>query len=230
MEPRAILIVGASRGIGFGLVQEYLARDWQVIATVRNPETPALQALVERAKGRLCIEVADIDHPDDFRALCGRLDQAKVDVIFFVAGISGPVDVPIHDVHPEEAARVFLTNAYGPVAAAERLLPLLRESGVIAFMSSRLASIALNTNGTWETYRASKSALNALVQCFHNRHKHHAVSCVLLAPGWVRTDMGGPEADIDVRTSARALADRIAERVGETELVFLDHDRDVLPW
>lgn len=230
MEPKAILIVGASRGIGLGLVQEYLARNWQVIATVRNLEAPALQALSEGAEGRLRIEVADIDHPDDFRVLCSRLGQAKVDVIFLVAGISGPVDAPIHDVLPEDAARVFLTNAYGPVTAAERLLPLLRESGIVAFMSSRLASMALNTNGTWETYRASKAALNALVQCFYFRHKQEAVSCVLLAPGWVRTDMGGPEADIDVRTSARALADRIAERVGETELVFLDHDRDVLPW
>ena len=120
---------------------------------------------------------------------------------------------PLHEVSADEAARVFLINAYFPIAAAEAFADLLKPNGTVAFMSSRLGSIALNDYGSWETYRLSKAALNMGARSFFHRHAGHAV--LSIAPGWVRTDMGGPSATFDVETSCRNVANAIARHAGK---------------
>ena len=146
--------------------------------------------------------------PTASRRCAIRSSDEKLDLLFVVAGISGSVPAPLHEVSPDEAARVFLINAYFPIAAAEAFADLLKPDGTVAFMSSRLGSIALNDYGSWETYRLSKAALNMGSRSFFHRHAGHAV--LSISPGWVRTDMGGPSATFDVETSCRNVADAIA--------------------
>jgi NAD(P)-dependent dehydrogenase (short-subunit alcohol dehydrogenase family) len=223
--PQTALLVGTSRGLGLGLAREYLSRGWRVIATARDNDR-ALTALA--GKDRLAIEHVDIADPAAVAALRRRLAGERLDLLFVIAGISGPIDSPIHAVPPDKVAHVYLTNAYYPVCFAEAFAELVQPNGTFAFMSSFLGSITSNTTGGWETYRASKAALNMLAHNFFLRHPRHSV--LSISPGWVRTDMGGADAPLDVETSVRGIADAIAARQGRFEHVFVHHDGQQLPW
>jgi NAD(P)-dependent dehydrogenase (short-subunit alcohol dehydrogenase family) len=222
------LLLGASRGLGLGLAREYLARGWRVIATARS-DASKLEALEKSAKGNLRIERVDIADTDGIADLAKELKGEKIDLLFLVAGISGSVPKPLHEVTADEAARVYLTNCYFPIAAAETFLGLVKPGGTIAFMSSMLGSIADNVGRSdWETYRTSKAALNMGARSFANRHTRHPV--LSIAPGWVRTDMGGPSATFDVATSCRNVAN-VIEREGKTPgHRYLNYDGSELPW
>jgi len=221
------LLLGASRGLGLGLAREYLARGWRVVATARD-NAAQLEALAKDQKGSLRIERVDIADPDGIAALRETVRDERLDLLFVVAGISGSVPAPLHEVSADEAARVFLVNAYYPIAAAEAFVDLLRPGGTVAFMSSRLGSIELNDYGSWETYRLSKAALNMGARSFFHRHPEHAV--LSIAPGWVRTDMGGPSATFDVETSCRNVANAIGKHAGKPGSRSVNYDGTELPW
>ena len=122
-----------------------------------------------------------------------------------------------------------MTNAVAPVRAAEALLDRVAPDGTIAFMSSRMGSVALTTADNKAMYRASKAALNSLTRAFSSRHGG-AHPVLTLHPGWVATDMGGPGADLDVAASVRGLADVLEARRGTPGSVFLDHAGAELAW
>lgn len=221
------LLLGASRGLGLGLAGEYVSRGWRVIATARS-HAPKLEALEKSAKGSLRIESVDIADTDGVAELRQTLKDEKLDLLFLVAGVSGSVPKPLHEVSADEAARVFLTNAYFPIAAAEAFVDLLKPKATVAFMSSMLGSIADNDYGSWETYRMSKAALNMGARSFFHRHSAHAV--LSIAPGWVRTDMGGPSATFDVETSCRNVANAIARQDKKPGHRYVNYDGSELPW
>jgi NAD(P)-dependent dehydrogenase (short-subunit alcohol dehydrogenase family) len=223
---KTALLLGASRGLGLGLAREYLVRGWRVIATAREASSE-LEALAE-SPNSLRIEHVDIADMQSVAALRQKLSGEALDLLFVVAGISGSVPKPLHEVAADEAARVYLVNAYYPIVAAEAFADLVNPAGVFAFMSSRLASIASNNYGTWETYRTSKAALNMGVRSFFWRHQEHPVLSV--APGWVRTDMGGPSADFDVETSCRNVANAIEQHSAQPGNRFVNYDGAELPW
>ena len=220
---RSALIVGASRGIGEGLARTLASRGWQVTATVRDrSRTGALGDGIE-------IETVDIDYPDQIAALGDRLGGAKFDLIFVVAGISnGNPATPIHQIATEEAIRIYRVNALGPLALIEALEANVASGGQVALMSSTLGSVARNTEGGYDAYRASKAALNTLARSYAARHRGRGV--LVVHPGWVRTDMGGSGADIDVTESVRGIADMLDARVGETDAVFVDWKNREVPW
>ena len=227
--PGTILLAGANRGLGLGLVREYLGRGWTVIATARDPERATdLAALKKDHPEHLRIEALEISDAAATASLVKALHGTKLDVIFVVAGMSKHSGTPIHEVPPEDAAREFMVNAYAPVTFAEALLSVAAPNATFVFMTSILGSIASNAGGGMELYRATKSALNMLGSCFALRHKGSPV--LLLHPGWVRTDMGGDKAPLDVPTSVRGLADTIAARRGKAGLAYLDYQNHTLPW
>ncbi|TXN27999.1 SDR family oxidoreductase [Methylobacterium sp. WL19] len=220
------LIVGASRGLGLGLVETFLARGWAVTATQRSPSA----GLAALASDALSIETADIDDDGVVAALHDRLANQRYDLIFVVAGVATQAHDPAHDVPRDVAAQVYLTNAISPIRFAELFRDRLAGNGLIAFMSSILGSVALNESGGWETYRASKAALNTLAISFEIRHRDEGFGVLLLHPGWVRTEMGGEEADIDVTTSVTGLTDVIEARLGKTGIAYLDYTGATLAW
>jgi NAD(P)-dependent dehydrogenase (short-subunit alcohol dehydrogenase family) len=224
---QTVLLLGASRGLGLGLAREYLARGWRVIATARD-NAAQLEALRQGANDNLRIERVDIADTDAVAELRATLGGETLDLLFVVAGISGSVPKPLHEVTADEAARVYLVNTYYPIVAAEALVDLLKPAGAVAFMSSRLGSIALNDYGQWETYRLSKAALNMGARSFFHRHPDHAV--LSIAPGWVRTDMGGPSATFDVETSCRNVANAIAAHTGKPGNRYVNYDGAELAW
>ncbi|MFC6739481.1 SDR family oxidoreductase [Methylobacterium tardum] len=223
---KSALIVGASRGLGLGLAETFLARGWRVTATQRTP-SPQLGRLSAEA---LRIETADIDDDAGVAALHDRLAGQRFDLIFVVAGVATQAHDPLHAVPRSVAAQVFLTNAVSPIRFAEAFLDRLAPGGSLALMSSVLGSVSLNDSGGWETYRASKAALNTLARSFEIRHRAENLSVLILHPGWVRTEMGGAEADIDVATSVTGLADVITDRLGRPGAHYLDYTGKTLPW
>lgn len=216
-----VVILGAARGLGLGLAREFTARQWTVTATIRK-EADAAGVTAAGATPA----IADITDPASLVALRATL-AAPVDVLLVNAGISQPGDVASID--EAGIAHLFLTNAVAPVRAADALLDRVTPGGMIAFMSSRLGSVALTTADNLAMYRASKAALNSLVRGFASRiSAAHPV--LLLHPGWVATDMGGPGADLDVATSVRGLVDVVEGRREVPGTAFLDYTGATLPW
>lgn len=223
---KSALIVGASRGLGLGLVETFLKRGWRVTATQRKP-SPELGRIAAPA---LSVETADIDDDASVAALHERLAGQRFDLIFVVAGVATQAHDPIHTVPRAVASQVYQTNAVSPLRFAEVFAGSVAPNGTLAFMSSILGSVALNESGDWENYRASKAALNTYARSFEVRHREDGFGVLLLHPGWVRTDMGGPGADIDVETSVTGMADIIERRLGEKGCLYLDYRGETLPW
>lgn len=217
------LILGASRGLGLGLAREFAGRGWSVAGTVRQE---ADRAGLEAAGARALL--CDITDPAAVAALHGQAPTG-LDLLFVNAGVTGPKHQDTGQTTAAEAGALFLTNAVAPVAAARALLDRLAPDGVLAFMSSRMGSVALNDSGALELYRASKAALNSLTRSMVA--KEGAGRTVLtLHPGWVRTDMGSQGADLDVPTSVRGLADVIVAARGKPGSRFLDYSGAELAW
>ena len=209
------LIVGASRGLGLALAEEYLSRGWDVVATVRGKARTGLHDLKDKHGDKIEIETVDIVERYQVSALHERLHGRVFDLLFVNAGVANDPDETIGKVTTDEFVRIMVTNALSPMRVVEMFGDLVSPTGTIGVMSSGLGSVADNEQGGWEIYRGSKAALNTFMRSYAARHRKDRRSLVIIAPGWVRTDMGGPHAalEIDERHSARGGYDHDA--VGE---------------
>lgn len=224
------LIVGASRGLGLALVQEYLKRGWNVVATVRGAGKTSLHELVQNFVGRLEIEKVDIVDFAQITALRERLKGRSFDLLFVNAGIANGPEETISGVTTEAFVRVMVTNTLGPMRVVETLGHLVQPGGTVGVMSSRLGSVAANDTGGWEVYRGSKAAMNTLMRSYAVRHRDDPRTLLLIAPGWVRTDMGGPKAALSIEESIPRVVDTISAASGKRGLHFLDYRGQSVPW
>lgn len=227
---KRLLLVGASRGLGLALAGEYLRLGWQVVATARQASGTALHALGDTAVGRLEIETVDIVDAASVAALRARLASQRFDLLFVNAGVKNDDRETIADVATEEFVRVMVTNALSPMRVVEAFQDLVPSSGAIAIMSSGQGSVSNNQTGGYEVYRASKAALNTLMRSFAARHADDPRTLLLLAPGWVRTDMGGPQARLSVEDSIPNLVKVIEAQSGKSGLHYLDYLGRTVPW
>ncbi len=227
---KRLLLFGASRGLGLAIAEEYLKLGWHVVATARNRSGTALHDLVGKADGRLDIEVVDITDPVLVTALHGRLGSERFDLLFVNAGVNNADGETIADVSTEEFVRVMVTNALCPMRVVEAFQDLVPPTGVIAIMSSGQGSVSNNETGGYEVYRASKAALNTLMRSFAARHRDDPRTLLLLAPGWVRTDLGGPNARLSIEDSIPNLVKVIEAQNGKGGLQYLDYRGRAVPW
>ncbi len=223
------LIVGASRGLGLGLAREYASRGWRVIGTVRSDKRTGLHDLADASQGRVTIETVDINIPEQVATLRKRLDGQKIDLLFVNAGVANGPGETLPQSSREEFERLLVTNAWSPMRFIESFAELVPQTGVIAAMSSGLGSVANNTRAGWEIYRASKAALNTMLRSFAVR-AGAGRTVLAVTPGWVRTDMGGPDALLDVATSACGMADSIAARRGQPGAAYVDYQGNDVAW
>jgi NAD(P)-dependent dehydrogenase (short-subunit alcohol dehydrogenase family) len=232
MADRTALVVGASRGIGLGLVKELAGRGWRVIATWRSAASDkGLKAFADESGGKVRLETVDIEDPASIVALAGRLKGESFDLVFVNAGISGR-QVPIGEIGRDDVAKVFMTNVVGPIHVAEALKDQVRDGhGVIALMTSGLGSVASDFFiGPPELYSASKAALNKMTRAFTKALGERKLTVISMSPGWVRTDMGGPNAMISVEESAKGVIDVIEAKAGAGEHGFYNYDGRTMDW
>jgi NAD(P)-dependent dehydrogenase (short-subunit alcohol dehydrogenase family) len=223
------LIIGASRGLGYALAAEYLSRGWQVTATVRETGTQ-LHDLAASSAGRLVVETVDITVTEQVAALHQRLSPTTFDLLFVNAGVTNGPEETAADVSTDTFVRLMVTNALSPVRVVEALQDLVAPKGTIAVMSSGQGSVANNNRGGFEIYRASKSALNQLMRSFAARHAGDPHTLLLIAPGWVQTELGGPGAPLTIDQSIPGVADTIEAQAGQGGLQYLDYRGQTVAW
>lgn len=228
--PPSILLIGASRGLGLGMAEEFAKRGWRVVATARDLAAADLRALAQAHPALMEIETVDIADPAKIAAMRGRLANRMFDMMFINAGTANMKDEAAGVIETDEFARVLVTNALGPMRVIEAYRDLVRPNGLIGVMSSGQGSIANNTNGLHEVYRSSKAALNQLVRSYAARHTDDPRGLVLLAPGWVRTRLGGPKAPFGIEESVPMLVDVLIEHQGRKGLAFVDRNGSEVPW
>lgn len=227
-----ILVAGASRGIGLGLAQRYLELGHTVHALARNPDASApLQALARAHPGTLKLIEADITAADVVDRVAASLGSSRLGRLIVNAGIKQPEVKSFFDLSDEQIAGLFLTNAIAPVRLARALADRVEQGGVIAFLSSQMGSVALALSARIPLYGASKAALNSLVQSWASELGEPPPYALLaLHPGWVRTDMGGGAADIDVEESVAGLVDTIESYADAPACTFVDYRNQPLAW
>jgi NAD(P)-dependent dehydrogenase (short-subunit alcohol dehydrogenase family) len=220
------LILGASRGLGLAMAEEWLKRDAKVIATQRGASRD-LRELQDRHPGNLEIETVDII--EAVHTLRERLGGHRIDVLVVNAGICKAREETPSTVDERDFVDMMLTNALGPMRAVELFESLVPANGAIAVMTSELGSIAGN-RGHWELYSSSKAALNMLMKCFSARHAGDPRALLLIAPGWVRTDMGTSAAALSIEESIPLVVETVERSRGRAGLRFIDRTGRTLPW
>lgn len=222
-----VLLIGASRGIGFELARQYREAGWRVIATARNAE--GLARLQDLGCETLRVDVA---RPAGNSGLAWQLDGEKLDLAVYVAGAMDRAPAPQPPTR-EAFDAVMHTNVMGAMQVIPQILPMLHDAqGTLACISSVMGSQQETTSGSAWLYRVSKAALNMVVRCVQPDQVD--VTVLALHPGWVQTEMGGAQAPLSVHDSAaslRATLERVrTERRPEHRGAFLNHDGTPLPW
>jgi NAD(P)-dependent dehydrogenase (short-subunit alcohol dehydrogenase family) len=224
-----ILIAGANRGLGLEFARQYAAEGWQVLATARAPErAEALAAL----PGAVTLLPLDTTRAESVAALAARLAGQPIDVLICCAGLYGAHGEQPGSFDYEGWKQVLDTNTLGPVRVAEALLPNLRagKQRKLVALSSLMGSITDNTTGGSHAYRASKAGLNAVWKSLAIELRPEGFTVVVVHPGWVRTDMGGPAAPLEPLNSVAGLRRVIDRLTREDSGRFLNHDGRELPW
>lgn len=228
--PSSILLVGASRGLGHAMAAEFLTRGWSVLGTVRSGRTD-LHDLAERNPGRVEIETLDVTEEAQIAALRDRLSGRLFDVLFVNAGgASHRRGETVAQVSTEDFVRIMLTNSLGVMRTLEGLQDLVTLDGTIGVMSSGQGSVSNNSGGGHEVYRASKAALNQLMRSYAARHAGGKRAMALIAPGWVRTELGGPNAPLGIEDSIPPVIDVLVAQQGKPGLRYLDRHGNTVPW
>lgn len=219
-----VLIVGASRGIGFELARQYRADDWRVLASARS------QADIDRL-GALGAEAFELDVANavSCSGLQWRLDGVQLDVAVINAGVSGPRTVALEPPSQDDFDAVMHTNVLGPMRIVPQLTSAMAAGSRLAMMSSRMGSITERNSTSWWLYRASKAALNSVLRDA-SVLLDGSVVCVALHPGWVRTAMGGPNATLAVEDSAAGLRRTLAALGPADNGTFRNYDGALIPW
>ncbi|MCC4858373.1 SDR family oxidoreductase [Vibrio lentus] len=225
-----IFITGANRGIGLSLARHYVNDCHTVYATYRDASTAQeLLALANENNNLSCIQL-DITDYQSVNELPSKLDS--IDILINNAGYYGPKGYGLGNTDVEEWRRVFEINTIAPLKLVESLLPLLTKSPIkkIACLSSRVGSMSENTSGGGYIYRSSKAALNSVVKSLSNDLTDNGFTVLAIHPGWVQTEMGGPNALIDTETSAQGLVTVIESSNTEVSGHFFNFDGSEINW
>jgi NAD(P)-dependent dehydrogenase (short-subunit alcohol dehydrogenase family) len=223
-----LLITGANRGIGLELTKRYAADGWTVIAACREPKS----ATELKAIRGISVEALDVTDYAAVDKLAQTYDGTPIDLLLNNAGIYGNRDGALKVSDFDTYLQVLHVNSVAPMKLALAFLPHLKATkggAKIATISSRMGSISLGGGGSY-AYRASKAAINAGMHNLALDLKSSGISCITLHPGWVKTDMGGAGADIDVATSAAGLKTVIDRLALKDTGKFYNYDGGEIPW
>lgn len=219
---KTAVITGANRGIGLALTQTYIAQGWQVIAICRSSSAEL------DAAGAQVISGVDVTDGAALATLAQQLKGKSIDLLINNAGIFQHEQ--LGNIDYDSVQQQFLVNAEAPLRVTEALLGNLSRGAKIAFITSRMGSIADNTSGGYYGYRMSKAALNAAAMSLARDLKPRGIAVAILHPGYVQTAMVNFGGDISATESAQRLNQRIAELTLENSGTFWHSNGEVLSW
>lgn len=219
-----VLVIGASRGIGLELARQYRVAGAQVTATARD--AAGLTRLRALGATAFAIDVADVASA---ASLAWRIEGTAFDIAVLSAGVYGPHTTTPQAPTEADFDTVMHTNVLGPMRLLPQMADALAANARLAIISSRMGSIGLRENTAGGLYRASKAALNSVLKDTSLALQGRAI-CVAVHPGWVRTDMGGAGADLDVRDAVADLRRLLAALQPADNGGFFNHDGTALAW
>ena len=227
------LITGANRGLGFEFARQYLADGWQVYAACRNPQSASeLRRLADASDDKLQILALDVIDPVSVQAAAAKLDGQAIDLLLNNAGIGGPRGQSVGNIDYEAWAKVLDVNTMGPLRVSEAFLDHVAQSErkLIVTITSGMGSLADNTSGGAYAYRSSKAAVNMVMRSLAIDLAPRSIACVVINPGWVLTDMGGPHATLTTAESVKKLR-RLIETLGPRQSgKFFNYDGREYAW
>ena len=227
------LITGANRGLGLEFARQYRGDGWQVYATCRNPATASeLRRLAENSDDKLRILAMDVTDPASIQAAATELDGEAIDLLLNNAGVIGPQGQAIGNIDYKAWVQVFAINTMGPMRVSEAFVEHVARSNrkLIVTLTSGMGSITDNTSGGSILYRSSKAAVNMITRSLAIDLASRGITCVVVNPGWVQTDMGGPNATLEPSESISALRRLIATLGPEQSGKFINHTGREYPW
>jgi len=227
------LITGANRGLGLEFARQCLADGWEVYAACRDPNAASeLHRLAEASSHKLRLLALDVTDPASVKAAAAKLDGQTIDLLLNSAGIGGPRGQTIGNVDYEAWARVLDTNTMGPMRVSEAFVDHVARSErkLIVTLTSGMGSLADNRSGGSIAYRSSKAAVNMVMRSLAIDLAPRGITCVVVNPGWVRTDMGGPHAALTPAESVRRLRNLIKTLGPAQSGKFFNHDGREFSW
>ncbi|MDG2473851.1 MAG: SDR family oxidoreductase [Paracoccaceae bacterium] len=228
-----VFITGTNRGLGLELVRQYLKNGRKVFATCRDIRVASeLVSLQKESDGMLEILDLNLFSDDSINKLSEMLSDSPIDLFVNNAGMMGPRNLQLGGVNGGSWAEVFRVNTIAPLLIVQNLLENIssgKEKKMI-FISSRVGSIEENSGGAMYAYRSSKTALNQVVKSLSIDLLDRGLTSVALHPGWVLTDMGGPNALIDVETSVAGMISVINGICNSDNGKFFNYDGSMIRW
>ena len=227
-----VLITGANRGLGLGFVKNYLGKNINVVSTTRElKSSKELLALKERFPNNLEIFELDLLKEGAGYALANFLGDRPIDILINNAGV-GSTNQHLQAVSPKPWLEVLKVNLIAPLMVTQSIIDNVKKGSdkKIYFLSSQLGSIADNTSGGMYIYRSSKTGLNQVVKSLAVDLKPQGITVVSLHPGWVKTDMGGPNAPVSIDESIEGMMQVIYSTDIRDTGRFLNYDGKELPW
>jgi NAD(P)-dependent dehydrogenase (short-subunit alcohol dehydrogenase family) len=227
------LVTGANRGLGLEFARQYAAEGWQVIAACRAPQgARELQQLAAASGGRIRILEMDVTDAASARAAAAGLKGEVIDLLLNNAGVGGPPGQQLGKLDYAAWARVLDTNTLGPMRVVEAFLENVAKSHLkqVVTITSGMGSIADNTSGGRYAYRSSKAAVNMVMKSLSVDLAPRGITCVVMNPGWVRTDMGGASGTLSPAESIKAMRSVIAALRPEDSGKFLNYTGKPYPW
>jgi len=228
-----MLITGANRGLGLEFARQYAAEGWQVFATCRAPRAAKeLQRIAAESGGRVRVIEMDVTDAASVRAAADGLKGEAIDLLLNNAGVGGPPGQRIGGLDYAAWAKVLDTNTLGPMRVVEAFLENVARSRLkqVVTITSGMGSLEDNTSGGSYAYRSSKAAVNMVVRSLALDLKSRGVTCVVMNPGWVRTDMGGSRGTLSPEESIRSIRSVIAALRPEDSGKFLNYNGKPYPW
>ena len=226
-----VLITGANRGIGLEFTKQYAADGWQVLACCREPnKADALNTLANQFAKNITVYALDVADFSQIEALAETLAGHPIDVLINNAGVYP--DGSFGDTDAEAWALAFKINSMAPLKMAEAFASHVARSELkkIVTLSSKMGSVDDNTSGGSYLYRSSKCAVNMVMKSLSIDLKPYGIACAVLHPGWVQTDMGGPNGLINTQQSASGLRRVIEQLTLENAGRFIAYDGKEIAW